>query len=71
MNTFKRVQDLYNKEVRKECDFHKNRILKCFNDLKGDENICKEEILLFQSCIENFNKKFKSKYDGITKFKIN
>ncbi len=71
MNTFKRLQDLYNKEVRKECDIHKNRILKCFNELKGDENICKEEILLFQACIENFNIKFKSKYSGLTKFKIN
>ena len=70
VNYFKRLQGIYDKEVRIHCDKNRQKILNCFNVYKGDEHICAEEILLFQACVENYNKKFKEKYSNTTSFKI-
>ena len=52
VNYFKRLQGIYDKEVRLHCDKNRQKILNCFNVYKGDEHICAEEILLFQACVE-------------------
>lgn len=61
-----KLQQIYNKEIRKCCDEKRNKMILC---LKNDnEFVCKNKINDFDKCINNFNSKFTYKYSHMVKF---
>jgi len=53
----------FDKEIREECDNFLLKLNSCLKMNNNDEFQCRETIIQFKSCKENFVQKFYKKFD--------
>ena len=59
VNYLNSLSKKYDKDIRKECETKRLLYINCLNNNFNDVFICKNYIKEFDSCIKNFDTKFK------------
>ena len=58
---YKRYQNKYDKEIRESCEHYREKLANCLKRLQTSEN-CQFDTKNFETCILNFDTKFRFKY---------
>jgi hypothetical protein len=63
MNYLKSLMRKYDKDIRLKCEKKRLLLIKCLTNSFNDYFICSQYINDFETCVNEFDKSFKSKYN--------